>query len=385
MNRVPFADLDAARAEMGGALEAAVERVLKSGRFLLGPELEAFEREFADYCGTRHCVGVGSGLAAIELSLRAAGVGPGDEVIVPAYTWVATWLAVSAVGAVPVGVDVERSTYNIDPQEVAAAVTARTVAIVPVHLRGEPADMDAIDRIAAERGLFVLEDAAQAHGARHRGRCAGALGDAGAFSFYPAKNLGAIGDGGAVTTDDGELAAKLRLLRNYGMRDRYEIVAPGVNSRLAEVQAAVLRAKLPLLDDWNRARDAHARAYREALAGYASIGMPEPPPWAEPVWHLFLIEHPARDACRAALARRGVDTLVHYPVLPHRSGAYADGGWSGGEFPVADALAATTLSLPLYPQLRSEQRDAVIDAVGAALREPDLERAQPSSMQPHDG
>lgn len=374
MTSVPFVDLNAAREEMGGELEAAVERVAKSGRYLLGPELEAFEREFAAYCGTRYCVGVGSGLAAIELTLRAAGVGAGDEVIVPAYTWVATWLAVSAVGAVPVGVDVERSTYNVDPEAVAAAVTPRTAAIVPVHFRGEPSDMDAIGRIARERGLFVLEDAAQAHGARHRGRRAGALGDAGAFSFYPAKNLGAVGDGGAVTTDDDELAAKLRLLRNYGMRDRYEIEAAGVNSRLAEVQAAVLRAKLPRLDGWNRARDDHARAYREALAEHSSIGMPEPPPWAESVWHLFVVDHPARDALRAALAEKGIDTLVHYPVLPHRSGAYAEGGWRGGELPVADALAAGSVSLPLYPQMRSEQRDAVVAAIAEALRDPDLVR-----------
>jgi dTDP-3-amino-3,4,6-trideoxy-alpha-D-glucose transaminase len=366
---VPFADLDAARKEMRGELEAAVERVVQSGRYLLGPELEEFEGEFAAYCGTRHCVGVGSGLAAIELTLRAAGIGAGDEVIVPAYTWVATWLAVSAVGAVPVAVDVQRSTYNLDPEALAAACTPRTAAIIPVHLRGEPAEMEAIGRFARERDLFLLEDAAQAHGACHQGRRAGSLGDAGAFSFYPAKNLGAIGDGGAVTTDDDELAAKLRLLRNYGMRDRYEIEEAGINSRLAEVQAAVLRAKLPRLDDWNRARDAHARAYREAFAGQASIEMPEPARLAEPVWHLFVINHPRRDTLRAALARRGIETLIHYPILPHRSGAYADGGWRGSELPVAEALAAGSLSLPLYPQMPPSDREAVVAALVEALPE----------------
>ncbi len=372
MTSVPFVDLDAARTEMAGELEAAVERVAQSGRYLLGPELEAFEREFAAYCGTRHCVGVGSGLAAIELTLRAAGIGAGDEVIVPAYTWVATWLAVNAVGAVPVAVDVQRSTYNLDPGALAAAATPRTAAIIPVHLRGEPAEMEAIGSFARERGLFLLEDAAQAHGARHDGRRAGALGDAGAFSFYPAKNLGAIGDGGAVTTDDDELAAKLRLLRNYGMRDRYEIEEAGVNSRLAEVQAAVLRAKLPRLDEWNRARGAHAGAYRAALAEQTAIEMPEPAQLVEPVWHLFVISHPQRNALRAALDRRGIETLIHYPILPHRSGAYTGGGWRGGELPVADALAASSLSLPLYPQMPPSYREAVVAAFAEVL--PEVER-----------
>lgn len=351
---------------MGGALEAAVGRVLDSGWYLLGEELERFEREFAAYCGTRHCVGVASGLSALELTLRAAGIGPGDEVIVPAYTWVATWLAVSATGATPVGVDVLPS-YNLDPEAVRAAVGPRTAAIVPVHLRGEPADMDAIEEIAAAHGLFVLEDAAQAHGAEHRGRRAGSLGDAGAFSFYPAKNLGALGDGGAVTTDDAELAERLRLLRNYGMRSRYEIEADGVNSRLDEIQAAALHEKLPLLDDWNRRRREHARAYAEACSGEERISLPPVSPWASPVWHLFAINHPDRDACREALAAAAIETLVHYPVLPHLSGSYPEQGWRRGSFPVAEALSASTLSLPLYPQLREADRERVAAAVIASL------------------
>jgi dTDP-4-amino-4,6-dideoxygalactose transaminase len=360
---VPFLDLRAAHKELGVELEEAVAKVVGSGWYLLGPELEEFEREYAAYCGTRHCVGVASGLSAIELTLRAAGVGAGDEVIVPAYTWVATWLAVTMVGAQPVGVDVRESTYNIDPDMVRAAITARTAAIVPVHLRGEPADMGEIDAIARSHGLFVLEDAAQAHGARNGDKRAGSLGDAAAFSFYPAKNLGALGDGGAVTTDDDELAAKLRLLRNYGMKDRYQIEAAGVNSRLAEVQAAALRVKLPHLDDWNRARASLAEIYIAAFESREEIALPETPAWADPVWHLFAIGHPDRDACVESLARRGIEALVHYPVLPHLSGAYRDQGWDPGSFPVSERLARVELSLPLYPQLPRQSCEAVAEAV----------------------
>ncbi|HEX6454964.1 MAG TPA: DegT/DnrJ/EryC1/StrS family aminotransferase [Solirubrobacterales bacterium] len=364
---IPYLDLRAAQRELGSDLQGAVSRVIDSCWYLLGEELQEFEREFAAYCGAGHCVGVGSGMAALELTLRAAGIGPGDEVIVPAYTWVATWLAVSATGARPVGVDVLEATYNIDPAQAEAAITPSTAAIVPVHLRGEPADMGAINALAERHGLFVLEDAAQAHGARCEGRRAGSLGDAGAFSFYPAKNLGALGDGGAVVTDDAELADRLRLLRNYGVRDRYEVETAGVNSRLAEIQAATLRVKLARLDDWNRARAAHAAAYSEAFAAPPPLGLPQTPLWAEPVWHLFMLTHPDRDACRRALAERGIETLVHYPVLPHLSGAYPEGTWPPGSFPVAERLCHTSLSLPLYPQLPAPHRDAVAAAVLATL------------------
>jgi dTDP-3-amino-3,4,6-trideoxy-alpha-D-glucose transaminase len=336
--------------------------VLASGRYLLGEELERFEHEFAAYCEARHCVGVGSGLSAIELALRARGIGPGDEVIVPAYTFIATWLAVSRVGAEPVPVDVKASTYNIDVEQAAAAISPRTAACVPVHLRGEPADMDAITPLARSHGLVVIEDAAQAHGARHRGRRVGGLGDAGAFSFYPSKNLGALGDGGAILTDDDELAAKARTLRNYGMKTKYEIEMAGVNSRLAEIQAAALQVKLGRLDRWNALRIEAAEVYREHLAGRESISIPEPSEWAEPVWHLFVIGHPYRDACARSLASQGIETLVHYPVLPHMSPPYAERGWAG-TLPVAERLAATSLSLPMYPHLGSEQVRAVCDAV----------------------
>lgn len=362
---VPFIDLKRQNAALGGAVEAAVARVVESGWYLLGEELDAFEREFAEFCGTRHCVGVGSGLSALELSLRAAGVGPGDEVIVPAYTWIATWLGVSGVGATPVAVDVHPETYNIDAELAAAAIGGRTAAILPVHLRGEPADMDAVGELARRHGLLVLEDAAQAHGARHRGRRAGALGDVAAFSFYPSKNLGALGDGGAVTTDDAEIAARVRLLRNYGMRNRYEIEAAGVNSRLAELQAAVLRAKLPHLDDWNRSRAELAARYRDRLGADPALALPEPPAWADPVWHLFVIGCEDRDGRAAALRERGIATSVHYPLLPHLAPPYIDRGWSRGSFPVAEELADRCLSLPLFPELAPAQVD---DAAAALLK-----------------
>ncbi len=360
---IPFMDLGATQAEIGPELNAALTRVADSGWYLLGPELESFEQEFAEYCGTRHCVGVGSGLSAIELALRAAGVGPGDEVIVPAYTWIATWLAVSATGATPVPVDADPATFNIDARQISAALTPRTAAIVPVHLRGEPADMDAIADLAQRHSLAVVEDAAQAHGARHRGRRVGGLGNAGAFSFYPSKNLGALGDGGAVTTDDDDLAAKVRLLRNYGMRNRYEIEAAGVNSRLAEIQAAVLRVKLPRLDFWNRRRVELADRYYASFAGDDSTTLPQVPSWAEPVWHLFVVTRDDRDRCVAKLRERGVETLIHYPVLPHLAPPYRDCGWARGSFPVAEGVADSVLSLPMFPQLDPELCEVVAQLV----------------------
>jgi dTDP-3-amino-3,4,6-trideoxy-alpha-D-glucose transaminase len=363
---IPFVDLRAARLELDGAVERAVARAVESGRYLLGPELEAFEAEFAAYCGTRHCVGVGSGMSAIELALRAAGVGAGDEVIVPAYTWVATWLAVSRTGARPVGVDVREDTYNLDPELLEAAIGERTAAVVPVHLRGEPAAMAEIGAIAAAAGLTVVEDAAQAHGAAYRGRRAGSLGDAAAFSFYPAKNLGALGDGGAVTTDDAALAERVRLLRNYGMRNRYEVEAAGDNSRLAEVQAAALRAQLPRLDEWNERRRALAAVYLDVFAGEERITVPRPGAESEPVWHLFAIGHPDRERCAEELAAQGISTLVHYPVPPHRAAPYRD-EWPAGSFPVSERLAAAELSLPLYPQLDRADCERVAAAVIATL------------------
>jgi dTDP-4-amino-4,6-dideoxygalactose transaminase len=366
---IPYLDLRAMHRELNEDLKESVAQVLDSGWYLLGSELEEFEREFAAYCGTRHCVGVATGVSALELALRAAGIGPGDEVIVPAYTWIATWMAVSRTGARPVGVDCEEATYNIDASLIEAAITGRTAAILPVHLRGEPADLDAVEAIAAAAGLLVIEEAAQAPGARHRGRRVGSIGRAGAFSFYPAKNLGGIGDGGAVTTDDDELAERVRRLRNYGMRNRYEIEEAGVNSRLGEVHAAALRLLLPRLDAWNQTRATLAQIYLEAFRGDGSISLPVPPDWADPVWHLFAIGHPDREACARSLAEARIETLVHYPVLPHRAPPYRD-EWPEGSFPVAERLSARALSLPLYPQLDPTACERVADVVLATVASP---------------
>ncbi len=363
---VPFVDLDATRADLGGELEAAVGRVLASGWYLLGEELERFEEEFAAYCGVEHCVGVGSGLSALELSLRAAGIGPGDEVVVPAYTWIASWLAITNVGATPVGAEVLPQTYNLDPAAAAAVIGERTAAIMPVHLRGEVAAMEPLRELASTHGLFLLEDSAQAHGARRDGRRAGSIGDAAGFSFYPSKNLGAVGDGGAVTTDDSELAAQVRLLRNYGTRNRYEIEARGQNSRLAEVQAAALRAQLPHLDRWNAARAALAARYDEAFAGTEAISLPVVADGSEPVWHFYVVGLADRDGVRSRLAEQGVESLVHYPLLPHLSPAYSDLGLSRGSFPISERLADEVLSLPMHPFV-GDRAERVIAATRAAI------------------
>ena len=343
---VPFFDLAALNAEVGAELDAALARTRAATRSVLGPEVEAFEHEFAQFCGARHCVGVGNGLEALSLALRAAGVGPGDEVIVPSNTYIATWLAVSACGAAIVPVEPGPDGFNIDPAGVAAAVTPRTRAILPVHLYGEPADMDPLNAIAAKHGLFVLEDAAQAHGAKYKGRRTGALGSAGAFSFYPSKNLGALGDAGAVVTDDAELAGRIRALRNYGSTERYINPVQGGNSRLDEMQAACLRVKLPHLDGWNARRRQQAQAYRATLAS-TGLGLPYGARTDESVWHLFVVRSRERDRLQQALRTAGIDTLIHYPKPPHLQGAYAKLGFDKGAFPLAEALASEVLSLPI--------------------------------------
>jgi dTDP-3-amino-3,4,6-trideoxy-alpha-D-glucose transaminase len=360
---VPFIDLGAARRDLDGELEAAVAKTVESDWYLLGEELERFEAEFAEYCGVRCCVGVASGLSALELTLRAAGIGPGDEVIVPAYTFVASWLAIHNTGATPVGVEVEAENYNLDPRALSAAYGPRTAAIMPVHLRGEVAPMTEARDFAGRHGLFVIEDAAQAHGARQDGRRAGGLGDAAAFSFYPTKNLGALGDGGAVTTDDDALAAKVRLLRNYGSRDHYEFETAGFNSRLAEVQAAALRVSLPHLDRRNAARRELAAKYTDAFAGVAAIDLPVSRSDNEPVWHLYAVGLDDRDRCREELARRGIGALVHYPLPPHLTRPFADPSRGAGSFPVAERLAERELSLPMHPYLTTDDCARVIDAL----------------------
>jgi dTDP-4-amino-4,6-dideoxygalactose transaminase len=363
---IPFLDLRAESEELRAELLECFERVLASGHYILGPEVEAFESEFAAHCDRRHCIGVGNGLDALQLLMRAAGVGPGDEVLVPAYTAVATWMAVNLVGATPIGVDIDPSTFTIDPERAAAAVTERSKALIAVHLFGQPADMRPLATLARNRDLILIEDAAQAHGARYDGAAVGSLGDAAAFSFYPTKNLGAVGDGGAVVTNDPELADRVRLLRAYGWRDRSESEVLGLNSRLDELQAAILRVKLGRLDLWNKRRRAIANEYCTALREKSSVVLPRVPDWAEPAWHLFVIRHERRNALSDSLSATGIGTLVHYDPLPHMTRAYQEKGWGHGAFPVAESLAATALSLPLSPQLDANAVRSVCDAILAA-------------------
>jgi dTDP-4-amino-4,6-dideoxygalactose transaminase len=349
--RVPFLDLQAAYAEFSAELEGACQRVLKGGWYILGDEVAAFEREFAAYCGVKCCVGVANGLDALHLILRAMGIGEGAEVLVPANTYIASWLAVSYAGAKPVPVEPDRSTYNLDPALIEQALTPSTKAIIAVHLYGQPADMDAINAVAARRGLMVIEDAAQAHGALYKGRRVGGLADAAGFSFYPGKNLGAYGDAGAITTNNVGLADRLRALRNYGSHVKYYSEVKGFNSRLDELQAAVLRVKLSKLDEWNGRRRKVADYYRRSLDGCAGIGLPSVPEWADPVWHLFVVRSPERAALQAQLSEAGVGTLIHYPVPPHRQQAYAELGYASGSFPISENLAAEVLSIPIGPHL----------------------------------
>lgn len=361
---VPFLDLRAPYAELGPAIDAAIARVMASGWYILGEEVRAFEEEFAAYCGAAHCVGLSNGLDALHLVLRAWDIRPGDEVIVPAHTFIATWLAVAATGATPVAADVDPRTFNLDPSAVERAVTGRTRAVIPVHLYGQPADLDPILAIAARHGFRVLEDAAQAHGARYHRRRAGALGHAAAFSFYPSKNLGAVGDGGAVTTDDPRTAERVRLLANYGSPRKYEHVARGMNCRLDEVQAAVLRVKLGCLDEWNRRRSTVAAAYTAALAG-SSLVAPEVPPDMEPVWHLYVVRAADRTSVQHRLAAFGIQTLIHYPSPPYLQPAFAGHAPLAPAMPVATALADDVLSLPIGPHMTPDQ----VATVAAALRD----------------
>lgn len=370
---VPFYDLRQVHGAPGlqREIDAALLRVSASGRYLLGPELDAFEEHFARFCGAEHCVAVGSGLDALRLTLRALGVGPGDEVLVPSHTFVATWLAVSEVGAVPVPVEPGADgadTFLLDPVRLEEARTERTRAIVPVHLYGHPVDLDPVTGFARRHGLPVLEDAAQAHGARYRGARVGS-GYAAAFSFYPGKNLGALGDGGAVTTSDPDLAERLRLLRNYGSRDRYRHEVPGVNSRLDELQAAVLSVKLGYLDAWNARRREIADRYTGALAGLPGVTTPSAALWAEPVWHQYVLRSTVRDRLRELLAGAGVGTQVHYPVAVHDSGVYGNLRGRFGELSRARRLADEVLSLPIGPHLSNGEVDFVAAAVRSAVSE----------------
>jgi dTDP-4-amino-4,6-dideoxygalactose transaminase len=363
---VAFLNLQRLHAELDAPLSEAVLRALRSGYYIGGPEVEAFEGAFAAYCGATYCVGVGNGLDALHLALRALCVGAGDEVIVPSNTFIATWLAVSQVGARCVPVEPDDGDFQIDPARIEAAITVRTKVIIPVHLYGHPADLEAIGAIARRHGLAVLEDAAQAHGALYRGRRIGGHGNIVAWSFYPGKNLGAIGDGGAVTCDDPALAEKLRLLRNYGSRERYRNEVPGYNSRLDPIQAAVLATKLPALDRWNARRQAIAARYQAAFADTA-LTLPKVRDSVEPVWHLYCVRHPQRDRLRALLAEAGIETLIHYPIPPHLQIAYADLGLKPGALPIAEQMSAQLCSLPIDPTMEDSDVEQVIAAVRGAL------------------
>ncbi len=359
---VPFLNVRAATEELETPVLEAIERVVRSGWYVLGEETAAFEREFAAFTGAKHAVGVGNGLDAIALALQALGIGPGDEVIVPTNTFIATWIAVAHSGARPVGVEPIVGQWNLDPARVEHAITPRTRALVPVHLFGQPADLTELLGVARKHGLVVVEDAAQAHGARYKGRRIGAHGHAVAWSFYPGKNLGALGDGGAVTTDDPGVAACVRSLGNYGSNQKYVHDLLGANSRLDEIQSAVLRIKLQHLDNWNVRRRTIAKRYDEELADTPGLRLPRVAPDREHVWHLYVVDHASRDELQRHLASRGIQTLVHYPIPPHLSGAFAPLGLTEGTFPIAEQAARTHLSLPIGPHMSEEDVTRVIEA-----------------------
>ncbi len=365
MRSIPFLDLARLHRDIRAPLEAAFRRVVDSGWFIMGPELEAFEAEFARYCEVEHCVGVGNGLDALHLLLRSYKIGPGDEVIVPSNTFIATWLAVTQCGAMPVPVEPASGTFNIDPEAIAHAITGRTRAIIPVHLYGQSADMDPICALARQHDLVVIEDAAQAQGARYKGRRAGSLGHAAATSFYPGKNLGGLGDGGAVLTNDATIAIEVRRLRNYGSEIKYRHDAAGYNSRLDELQAAFLRVKLAALDDWNARRSLVAAEYTSKLSA-SNLETPLVAAYAEPVWHLYVIRSRRREALREHLEKNGVSTGIHYPIPAHLQPCYRE--FAGYDLPLSERLAAEVLSLPMSPVMDAADIDHVVESVRCFCR-----------------
>jgi dTDP-4-amino-4,6-dideoxygalactose transaminase len=363
--KVPFLELGPTYSELKLELDAAYHRVMDSGWYLLGQELEAFENEYSGYCGTLHCVGVANGLDALHLSLLACGVGPGDEVIVPSHTYIATWLAVTHAGATPIPVEPDPGTMNIDPNRIAAAITPRTKVILPVHLYGQPADMQPIMDLAQRHGLYVLEDAAQAQGALYRGNRVGNLGHIAAHSFYPGKNLGAFADAGAVTTSDSTLADRVRVLRNYGSRVKYHNEIRGFNSRLDELQAAVLRVKLKQLDNWNQRRQSIASLYLKLLSTH-NLVLPQVHPDCDPVWHLFVIRIRDRMRVQNELRVEGIGTLIHYPVAVHQSTAYPE--FRNLNLPLAEGFAQQVLSLPIGPHMALRSVSEVAEVLERTLR-----------------
>ena len=362
---IPMVDLRAQYARIAASIDAAMRRVVETTQFIRGEDCELFEKEFAAYCGAAHAVGVANGTDAITLALKACGVGPGDEVVTVAATFIGTAEAIVLNGARPVFVDIDERTFTMDPQKVEAALTPRTKAIVPVHLYGHPADVERIVEIGRRHGIPVIEDAAQAHGAEIRGRKVGSLGTLACFSFYPAKNLGAYGDGGMVTSDDGALLARVRQLANHGSgAHKYDNVVIGTNSRLDTLQAAVLRVKLRHLDEWNRERAERALAYTAALSGIPGLVLPQPGPAVKPAWHLYTVRAQDRDGLQAHLRAKGIATAIHYPRPVHLQPALSEAGGKPGDLPVSEAVCREVLSLPLYPELPM----AAVERVAAEVR-----------------
>ena len=365
--RVPFIDLEAQHRPLRAEFDHAIAEVIDSGAFAGGPFVEKFESEFASYCGSTHAIGVGSGTEALWLALLASGIGPGDEVITVANTFIATVEAILYCGARPVFVDIDPCTYTMDPAELEAAVTPRTKAIIPVHLFGQPADMDPILQFARDRALLVIEDAAQAQGARYKGRIAGTLGDAGCFSFYPGKNLGAFGEAGAVITNDPELNEKIRMLRDHGQVRKYHHSMIGWNCRMDGVQAAVLRVKLRQLDRWNSLRRAHAADYDKAFKDTDQVATPLVASYAEPIYHIYAVRIADRDEALWALNNKGIQCGIHYPVPVHLQEACRNLGYPAGSLPATEKVARELISLPMFPELTRVQKEMVLLAVKEAV------------------
>jgi dTDP-4-amino-4,6-dideoxygalactose transaminase len=358
--KVDFLDLGATYQELKFEIDQAIQRTLDSGWYIQGQEVSDFEQSFAQYVGAKDCIGLGNGLDALHLALRAMGIGPGDEVIVPSNTYIATWLAVSQTGARPIPVEPLESSYNLDPALLEQALTSRTKAIIPVHLYGEPADLDPILAFARAHSLFVLEDAAQAHGAKYKGMPIGNHGHAVAWSFYPSKNLGAFGDAGAITTSDSELAQRIRILGNYGSSVKYINEIQGYNSRLDPIQAAILGVKLKCLDTWNERRQRIAQKYLETLKNTSFI-LPTPASCSQSAWHVFVIRTPQRQRLQDYLKEHGIQTLIHYPIPPHLQDAYHNLGYLEGAFPISERIHQEVISLPIGPHLSDEHVQYVID------------------------